>query len=99
MQKKLLTFHTIPGKINLLASSSDLLNYKFFRTEELCLAFSNNQWHRGVLMESKGDGTPVVLLHDLNCFVEVPVEKIRKMPPQLKNPQPMTHLCRIAGKF
>lgn len=48
-------------------------------------------------MESKGDGSPVVLLHDLNCFVEVPVEKIRKMPPQLTNPQPMTHLCRIAG--
>ncbi|CAO1401771.1 unnamed protein product [Diamesa tonsa] len=65
-------------------------------TEELCLAFSNNQWHRGVLMESKGDGSPIVLLHDLNCFVEVPVEKIRKMPPQLTNPQPMTHLCRIA---
>ncbi|CAO1401769.1 unnamed protein product [Diamesa serratosioi] len=68
-------------------------------TGELCLAFSNNQWHRGILLESKGDGTPVVLLHDLNCFVEVPVEKIRKMPRQLKNPLPMTHLCRIAGKF
>lgn len=61
------------------------------------LAFCNEQWHRAVLLEQRGDGYPECLLIDLMSLQKISVKDMIPMPRVFASPPPLVRIGQIEG--
>lgn len=61
--------------------------------KQICLAFSNQQWHRAVVLKTRGDGRPECLLIDLHSIQFVDAQNIIPIPKCFIRPAPVVEDC------
>jgi len=66
------------------------------RTNELCLAFVNNQWHRAIVVKAEGDGFPLCMLVDLWNAQKVDFNHIIPMPKAFELPPLLSDQCKYS---
>lgn len=62
---------------------------------QTCLVKYNEQFHRGILLETKYDGRPDFLLIDLMKIVQVPVKDIFELPEVLEKPEAFCYFAKV----
>lgn len=68
------------------------------RENQMCLAYSNNLWHRAIVLKAEGDGKPKVMLVDLWNIQKIKCENIIPMPKAFKYPPPLSALCKYTAE-
>ncbi|XP_070509829.1 protein vreteno-like [Chironomus tepperi] len=96
-EKYVKDFHEFYRSINAYGKKIDPKSYGIYGNKPLCLAKYNNQWHRAIVNNAKGDGKPECVLIDLQFVCKIKVENIFKIPEVLAKFPFLTDIYKIDG--
>lgn len=83
--------------MNTYGKKVDPKKYGIHGVKPLCLVKYNDQWHRGIINETKGDGKPECVLIDLLFTSKVKIEDVFQLPEVLARFPIMSEIYKIEG--
>lgn len=83
--------------LNMYGKKVDPNSYGISGSKPVCLVKYNDQWHRGILQEAKGDGKPRFVLYDLQFECIINIKNVFPLPTVLEKFQIVSEIYEIDG--